>query len=178
MILIALVILVCNETNALDRPFKGLNENPFNTISNFYTPFFKNAKSWLWVAWIHYNDVIMSAMAMASQITSITNVYSTVHSGANQSKHQSSASLASVRGIHRWPVNSPHKEPVTRKMFPFADVILQRGDWLWTPSFIMNEVSFHKRQGTSITDATTITTFDRDCALQWYLKTLATQLHV
>ena len=58
--------------------------------------------------------------AMASQITSLTIVYSTVYSGADQSKHQSSASLAFVWGIHRGPVNSPHKWPVTRKMFPFA----------------------------------------------------------
>ena len=49
---------------------------------------------------------------MASQITSLTIVYSNVHSGADQRKHQSSASLAFVRGIHRWPVNSPHKGPV------------------------------------------------------------------
>ena len=62
--------------------------------------------------------------AMASQITSLTIVYSTVHSGADQRKHQSSASLAFVRGIHRSPVNSPHKGPVTRKMFPFDDVIM------------------------------------------------------
>ena len=62
--------------------------------------------------------------AMASQITSLTIVYSNVHSGADQRKHQSSASLAFVRGIHRWPVNSPHKGPVTRKMFPFDDVIM------------------------------------------------------
>ena len=70
----------------------------------------------------HYNGVIMSAMA--SQITSLTSVYSTVFSGADEIKHQSSASLAFVRGIHRSPVNSPHKWPVTRKMFPFDDVIM------------------------------------------------------
>ena len=64
--------------------------------------------------------------AMASQITSLTIVYSTVYSGADQSKHQSSASLAFVWGIHRGPVNSPHKWPVTRKMFPFDDVIMDR----------------------------------------------------
>ena len=69
----------------------------------------------------HYDDVIMSAMA--SQITSLPIVYSTVYSGANQSEHQSSASLAFVWGIHRGPVNSPHKWPVTRKMFQFDDVI-------------------------------------------------------
>ena len=61
---------------------------------------------------------------IASQITSLTSVYSTVYSGADQSKHQSSASLAFVRVIHRGPVNSPHKWPVTRKMFPFDDVIM------------------------------------------------------
>ena len=62
--------------------------------------------------------------AMASQITSPKIVYSTVNSGADQSKHQSWVSLAFVWGIHRWPVNSPHKWPVARKMFPFDDVIM------------------------------------------------------
>ena len=66
----------------------------------------------------HYNDVIMDTIA--SQITSLTIVYSTVYSGADQRKHQSSASLAFVWGIHR----GPHKWPVTRKMFPFDDVIM------------------------------------------------------
>ena len=73
-----------------------------------------------------YDDVIMSAMA--SQISSITTVYSSVYSGANQRKHQSSASLAFVRGIHRWPVNSPHKWPVTRQKLPFDDVIMTTAD--------------------------------------------------
>ena len=70
----------------------------------------------------HYNDVIMGAIA--SQITSLTSVYSILYSDADQRKHQSSASLAFMRGIHRGPVNSPHKWPVTRKMFPFDDVIM------------------------------------------------------
>ena len=68
----------------------------------------------------HYNDVIMNA----SQITGLAIVYSCVYSGADQRKHQSSASLAFVRGIYRSPVNSPHKGPVTRKMYPFDDVIM------------------------------------------------------
>ena len=63
----------------------------------------------------HYFDHIMGAMA--SQITSIMTVFSTVLSGAEQRKHQSSASLAFVWGIQRWSVNSPHKWPVTRKYF-------------------------------------------------------------
>ena len=62
--------------------------------------------------------------SMASQITSLMIVYSTVYPGADQRKHQSSASLAFVRGIRRWPVNSTHKGPVTRKMFPFYDIIM------------------------------------------------------
>ena len=65
----------------------------------------------------HYSDVIMGAIA--SKITSLTVVYSTVYSDADQRKHQSSASLAFVRGIHRGPV--------TQKMFPFDDVIMNIG---------------------------------------------------
>ena len=67
--------------------------------------------------------------AMASQITSLTIVYSTVYSGAHQRKHQSSASLAFVWGIRRGPVNFLHKWPVTQKMFPFDDVIMRRSHY-------------------------------------------------
>ena len=96
----------------------------------------------------HYSDVIMGMMA--SQITSLTIVYSSVCWDAYQRKHQSSASLAFVcgeftsdrwipltrkssaslafvRGIHRWPVNSPNKGPVMRKMFSFDDVTWHSG---------------------------------------------------
>ena len=76
---------------------------------------------------VHYGDVIMGTIA--SQITGLTIVYSTVDSGADQRKHQSSASLAFVWGIHRGPVNSPHKWPVTRKLFPFDDVIMIIESW-------------------------------------------------
>ena len=69
----------------------------------------------------HYSDVIMSAMV--SPITSLMIVYSSVYSGADQRKHQSSVSLVFVRGIHWWPVN--YTKPVTRKMFPFDDVIME-----------------------------------------------------
>ena len=69
----------------------------------------------------HYSDVIM----MVSQITGVSIVYPTVCPGADETKHPSSASLAFVvREIHRWPVNSPHKGPVTRKKFLFDDVIM------------------------------------------------------
>ena len=77
-----------------------------------------NKNHWFWPS----NDVIIGAKA--SQITSPAIVNSTVYSDADQRKHQSSTSLAFVCGIHRWPVNSPHKWPVTLKMFPFDDVIM------------------------------------------------------
>ena len=75
----------------------------------------------LWQA--YYCDVIMGVIA--SQITSLAIIYSIVHAGADQRKHQSSVSLAFVRGIHRWPVNWP----ITRTMFPFDDVIMWKRTW-------------------------------------------------
>ena len=63
---------------------------------------------------------------IAFRITRLTIVYSNVYSEANQRKHRSSASLAFGRGIHWGLVNSPHKWPVTRKMFPFDDVIMKK----------------------------------------------------
>ena len=99
--------------------------------------------------YLHYNDVIMGAMA--SQITNLIESTKTTSmedvsirvleknkeyswlftqpfiQGADQRKHQSSASLAFVGGIHRWPVNSTHKGPVTWKMFPFDDAIMWEG---------------------------------------------------
>ena len=68
---------------------------------------------------------------IASSITSLTIVYSTVYAGADQRKYQSSASLGFVRGIHQRPVNSPHKWPVTRKMFLFDDVIMLPLCYTW-----------------------------------------------
>ena len=66
---------------------------------------------------IHYIDVIMSAIA--SQITGVSIVYSTVCSGLDQRKHQSSASLAFVRGFHQWPVNSLQKGQQRETCFHF-----------------------------------------------------------
>ena len=73
------------------------------------------------------HDVIMSAIA--SQITSIPIVCSSVGSGADQRTNQRSASLAFVRGIHRSPVNFPLQSTATRKMFPFDDIIMT----VWKP---------------------------------------------
>ena len=87
---------------------------------------------------LHYNDVIMTTIA--SQITSLAVVYSTVYSDADHRKHQSSASLAFVWGIHRGPVNSRHKWPVTRKMFPFDDVIMSTAPVVEVTSRIKNHI--------------------------------------
>ena len=86
----------------------------------------------------HYNEVIMGAIA--SLITSLTIVYSTVYSDTDQRKHQSSASLAFVQGIHRGPVNSMHKWPVTRKTFPFDDVIMVNR---YSTDTTLQQVSLH-----------------------------------
>ena len=79
-----------------------------------WSKFYVSEAIWYFICTSHYTDVIMGTIA--SQITSPTIVNTIVYSDADQRKHQSSASLA--------PVNSPHKWPVTRKMFPFDDVII------------------------------------------------------
>ena len=77
---------------------------------------------------------------MASQITSLTIVFSNVYSGTDQRKHQSNASLAFVRGIHRRSVNFPHKGPVTRKYFHLMTSSWQDPSWgcggrIWKQTF-------------------------------------------
>ena len=66
---------------------------------------------------IHYSDVIIRAMA--SRLLTQPFVQAQINENI-----LSTISLAFVRGIHRWPVNSPHKGPITRKMFPFSDVTI------------------------------------------------------
>ena len=106
---------------------------------------------------IHYNDGVMGAMA--SEIPSLTIVYSIVYSGVNQRKHQSSASLAFVREIHWWPVNFPHKGRVKMKIFPFDDVIIfhhdMLGDCVWyiclpSPGFHLWVEDLGQREKTSL----------------------------
>ena len=67
--------------------------------------------------------ITVTMVTMVSQITGVSVVCSNFCSGADQRKRHS-ASLAFVRGNHRWPVHSPHRVPVTRKMFPFNDIIM------------------------------------------------------
>ena len=110
---------------------------------------------------IHYIDVIMSAMA--SQITGVSIVCWTVCSGVDQRKHQSSASLAFVRGFHRWPVDSPHKGLVTRKTFPFDDVIMLKQIVRYKPE--------HAQKGFWLDGYITVAPHE-----SWFLKSPATSL--
>ena len=101
---------------------------------------------------IHYSYVIMSPMA--SQITGVSVVCSIFCSGADKKKHQSSASLAFVRGVHRWPMNSPHKLPVTREMFPFDGVVMAEGNaMLLSPHAWVNYSTWkHRTDDFSVTN--------------------------
>ena len=120
----------------------------------------------------HYNDVIMGSMAY--QITSLTIVFSAIQSGADQRKHQSYASLW---GIHRGLVNSPHKGPVTRKMFPFDDVIMwEHFYWQWNECIIKcrfvradpKKFSFNKHSQITLKLWATSKYTISSCMIKWY----------
>ena len=108
--------------------FYGLIKSQFCTCHNNSTAM-PWANFWHCCVFFHYCDFLMGAAT--SHITSLTIVYSAVYSGTDQRKHQSSALLAFVRGIHRVPVNSLHKGPVMRKMLPFDDVIISQDQHLF-----------------------------------------------
>ena len=76
-----------------------------------------------YICFSYYSDVTMGAMA--SQIISLPIVNPSVNSGADQRKTSKLRFACFVRGINRGPVNSPHKWPVTRKMFAFDYVIMK-----------------------------------------------------
>ena len=102
------------EGQYLTRRYKYLTHRAMNKMADIYKQLQMQLFAYksYWICHPHYNDVTMSAME--SQITSLTVVYSTVYSGADQRKHQSSASLAFVRGIHRWPVYPLLTLPILR----------------------------------------------------------------
>ena len=80
---------------------------------------------WAWIS--NYAPLQLCHMViMTFQITDNSAVFSTVCSCTHQRIHQSSTSLAFERGIHKWPVGSPHKGTVMQKMFPFNDVIMKQ----------------------------------------------------
>ena len=120
--------------------YDAVTLNDGNIATVYLMKYVHNFVSFCWG--YHYYDVIMGAMG--SQITKLTTVYSTLYCGAEQRKHQSSASLAFMRAIHRRPVNSPHNWSVTRKRFPFDDVIMH--SWASTTyvlicSFFVDKIS-------------------------------------
>ena len=105
--------------------------------------------------------------AMASQITMLTIVYSNVYAGTDQRKHQSSASLAFVRGIRRWPENSRHKGPVTRKMFfywwrHYVDV-----NFFWIGRINLDPKLWFQIESTYSVSQDICTRFLLCCALLW-----------
>ena len=107
----------------------------------------------------HYNDVITSAVA--SQITSLTIVYSTVYSGADQRKYQSSASLAFVRGIHQWPVTQKCFLLMTLSwdMTGYMPTWLAKSRAVWTRTHI-SAAAASPNQETDIEEKTTFHIFD------------------
>ena len=108
MVLKPTVVIVCHIISSSST-------NYIYSSMHLHTSVFENSSD-------HYSDVIMGAMA--SQISSISIVCSTVCSAVDQRTHKGSASLAFVRGIHRSPVDSPHKGLVTRKRFQFDDIVM------------------------------------------------------
>ena len=118
-----------------------------------------NVKSDRLTSLYNYSDFIMSAMA--SQITSIATLCSAVCSGAHQRIHQSFALLAFVRGIHRWLVDSPHKGPVTHKIFPF-DAPLSTAlssEKMWWPCMLLCSPSCMEQYPHSVKTAKTVDSF-------------------
>ena len=99
------VFVGCNYLSLPLKPASGAT-----LLNNSFAPHIASLKLEM-----HYSDVIMSALA--SQITGVSIVYSTVRSGADQRKQQSAVS----------PVNSPHKRPVTRKCFHLMTSSWEKG---------------------------------------------------
>ena len=88
-------------------------------------PSLLSSRCWPWGVFIRAGQPLQHGQVRDSNLAWGRHVvYSTIYSVAHLRKHQSSASLAFVREIHRWPMNSPHKWTVTRKMVPFDDVIM------------------------------------------------------
>ena len=109
-------ILSCTDTGKITSVSMGWSKKDVTPLLMHWSYIF------LALTHRHCNDIIRSVMAY--QITTLTIVYTTVYSGADQRKHQSSTLLAFVRGIHQSPVSSPHKGSAMRKMLPFDDVIM------------------------------------------------------
>ena len=112
----------CSFGHTADSLFHNTRHRYDISVPRGYIAYKEISTCLTFIVFYHYSNVTMSTMA--SQITNLMIVHSTIYSGTNQRKHHSSTSLVFVRKIHRWPVNSPHEGPVMRKMFPFDYVII------------------------------------------------------
>ena len=117
------------DTNGRNGPIIWFRATQYTFCEKNPARYSRHIESHWKIHWLHYGDVIMSVMA--SQITNLTIVCAAIYSGVDQRKHQSSASLAFVRGSHQQPMNFPRKGPVTRKMVPFNDVIMTYHQCEW-----------------------------------------------
>ena len=122
------------------------------TKSNFFLAYCRSRPAVWVIVPTHYNDVIMSAIAF--QITSLTTVYSTVYSGADERKHQSSASLGFVRNS---PVTGEFLAQMgsNAEMFPFDDVIMigpSASKFVWSPVLSTSQISVNVLSTTMVRD--------------------------
>ena len=164
------------------------------SFSLFCFIMFTSLVSWTLFIHIIQGSRLLSHFPIFHYFPSLTVVYSIVYSGADQRKHQSSASLAFVRGIHRpGSVNSPHKGPVTWKMFPFDDVIMNVVDLmpmkyhickepilLWVPAYVQkcNKDGYQTRKHRTQHARTQHTRFWECMTTQFYLCDPATTLGI
>ena len=116
-------------------PIKYDIEQTREVLSHLKMDFVTSAWLWQAIRQLAYDQSYTRGAYVSSTITTVTSSWAWWHLISLTSqlftepfvqarKHQSSTSLVFVRGIHQWLVNSPHKRPVMRKMFPFDDVIM------------------------------------------------------
>ena len=110
----------------------------WHQISNRPCSLHKSITVTSWWAWGHLKSLASSLFAQLL-----------VQAQIKENTIWSYASLAFVRGIRQWPVNSPHKRPVTQNMFPFDDVIMNVGLDQWHQMALLGQ---NPSRSTYITD--------------------------
>ena len=133
LIIVVIILLMAGGVifTEVCQPLDTFGGNEVSKVS-FHNPNLPQIQMWQW----RHN----ACDGVSNHRVSI--VYPTVCLGADQRKRQSSASLAFVWGIHRWRVDSPHKGPVTRNMFPLDNVIIK---WALCSSQLLKSVPWAKQ---------------------------------